>query len=307
LPSPKTSSKSSQSSSPSPRTSSKSLILTRSSSRKISFISSDEEYEYIEEYLNGLSNEHIIMVAKYYNIYYKNPLITQLLNEQYHTIYQLTLIIKWIYGYIDSYIYDDILSHNVKNNTKQQQLEKYMNIQLKSDSFIFTKKRLSQINSITSQPMSPYNTGDDRSLWSRDKFIQDFQLEENVSEHVSQEDSVPSSPSTTPPVDSPKEANVPSSPLPHSGQRAECLLITNSEGDRRSPSEFGQRDSVPSSLLITNPGGDLRSQKNDQEDTPYELTLTIKPNNILKKKETISQRIYHLLAKLLRRRSRRRN
>jgi hypothetical protein len=262
-PSPRLSSKFLQSPSPSPRlspmsspkSSSKLSSLTRTSSKKISFVSSDEEYEYMEEYLNGLSDEHIIMIAKYYNIYFKNPTITHLLNNKCYTIYQITLIIKWIYGYIDTYIYDELFTHNVKNNTKQQKLEKYMNIQLTPDSFIFTKKRSSLSDPLPILQSTSYYMGENRSLWSRDMFLNDIQSEEN-----------------------------------NSGQRAECLQTTNSEGDRRSPEEFGH--SIDDNI--------------HEENTHPKLPLTIKPSNISQKNDTvstsktISQRIYNLLTNICR-------
>lgn len=103
--------------------------ISRLSLSNISFISNDDEYECMEEYLNGLINEHIIMIAKYYNIYFKNRLITHLLYTKTNTIHQQTLMVKWIYVHIERYIFERILPIHLKFD-KQIILEKYMEQQL---------------------------------------------------------------------------------------------------------------------------------------------------------------------------------
>jgi len=122
----------------SPKSSSNiSFISSQRSSQNNLFISTNEEYEYIEEYLYGLSLEHIRMIVKYYNIYFKNLLITKLLNNRNNTHIQQMIMLKWLYGYIDSYIHNESTDlNNIKK--KQKMLEKYMNQQLKPNSYILS-------------------------------------------------------------------------------------------------------------------------------------------------------------------------
>ena len=131
-----------------------SFLSSQRLSQKISFISNDEEYEYMEEYLNGLSVEHTRMIVKYYNIYFKNPFITHLLNEKYNTNCQQILMLKWLYGYIDSYIHSESI-HYITKCKKQMILERYMNRQLKSNGYLLSKKTLDDVQTNITNKHTP--------------------------------------------------------------------------------------------------------------------------------------------------------
>jgi hypothetical protein len=76
----------------------------------------DDEYESVETYLYGLNEIHIRMIAKYYNIFYVNSFITYLLDTKNTVNNAKNILLKWLYGNIDEYIY----KHPTQINNKQQ-------------------------------------------------------------------------------------------------------------------------------------------------------------------------------------------
>jgi hypothetical protein len=55
--------------------------------------------------LHNLPIEHLIMVAKYHNLYYKNPIFVHVLEKEHVVINQHCTIINWVYDHICVYVY----------------------------------------------------------------------------------------------------------------------------------------------------------------------------------------------------------
>jgi len=82
--------------------------------------SNDTEHESVESYLIGLSENRIRIIARYYNIYYKNAFITYVLNGDDIVNNEKNILLVWLYEYIDEYIYKEKIS--VKSHVTEENI-----------------------------------------------------------------------------------------------------------------------------------------------------------------------------------------
>jgi hypothetical protein len=103
------------------------VVRRNSASFQRTFVSATNDYDHesAETYLYGLSNMHIKMIARYYNIFYKDTFITYVLSSDHTVSKRKNILLKWISGHIDEYIYDNSIQiTNIKQKLIDELHEK---------------------------------------------------------------------------------------------------------------------------------------------------------------------------------------